>query len=100
MNAQHTPDIETRLAQRDALVTWLRMIGEECVLAGYPGGEWDVILANVRDMRFKCQAVDRLATALQQIHASETMAGRESWTLADVSQEHYRICRKALKGGA
>jgi hypothetical protein len=39
---------------------------------------------------------ERLRAALEQIHAGELMRGRETWTLADVIQEHYRIARAAL----
>ena len=44
-----------------------------------------------------------LMAALERIAAGDTMTGRETWSLADVIQEHYRIAREALqmaRGGA
>ena len=55
---QTESDLRKELAaERAAAVAWIRMLGEECVLAGYKGGDRDVILANVRDMRFKVKAI-------------------------------------------
>jgi hypothetical protein len=44
-----------------------------------------------------------LLAALERIAAGDTMADRETWSLADVIQEHYKIARAALqlaRGGA
>ncbi|OGT55551.1 MAG: hypothetical protein A3E01_00275 [Gammaproteobacteria bacterium RIFCSPHIGHO2_12_FULL_63_22] len=40
---------------------------------------------------------ERLRAALKQIHAGDTMRGRELWTQAEVIQEHYRIASVALE---
>jgi hypothetical protein len=39
---------------------------------------------------------DDLLAALKAISAGNTMQGRETWTHADVLQEHYRIARNAI----
>jgi len=41
---------------------------------------------------------DELRAALEKIHAGDTMAGKDAWTLQDVLQAHYKICRIALAG--
>ena len=44
--------------------------------------------------------VRELRAALETILEGAAPQGRETWTLADVIQEHYRIARAALEGGA
>ena len=39
---------------------------------------------------------DAMRAALETILDGDTMKGRETWTLTDVIQEHYRIARAAL----
>jgi regulator of protease activity HflC (stomatin/prohibitin superfamily) len=54
---------EAALAQADNdladAVAWIRVVGEECVLAGMPGGDRTVILANIRRV---LQALPRAGT--------------------------------------
>jgi len=40
----------------------------------------------------------RLRAALEEIHAGNTQSGKTEWTLGDVIQAHYKICRAALTG--
>ena len=44
--------------------------------------------------------VRELRAALETILEGAAPKDRETWTLADVIQDHYRIARAALEGGA
>ena len=44
-------ELDRLRAVNEAAIEWIRVIGEETILAGYPGGDRDVTLANVRAMR-------------------------------------------------
>ena len=39
---------------------------------------------------------DALRSALEKIHAGNAPEKKDAWTLLDVIQEHYKICRAAL----
>lgn len=44
-------------SERDVAVAWIRVVGEELVLAGYPAGDRDVILAGIRALRAERDAL-------------------------------------------
>lgn len=78
--------IEALMRERDEAATFIRILNEEFVLAGYPGGDRQVTLANVR------KAIGQLAAArdegLSDWKPIETVPRDGSWILASWSSSN------------
>ena len=89
MTTPHTPGPWTVESDRTTVA-----MGNQCVIvAPAPDGASQ---AETRANTALIAAAPDLLAALLAISAGNTMQGRETWTHADVLQEHYRIARVAL----
>jgi hypothetical protein len=61
-----TDELERLQREASDLVDWVRVVMEETVLAGYPGGDRNQTLQNIRDMRADAKRLDWLSKQTQE----------------------------------
>ena len=63
--------LEQVTAELDAAITWIRVVGEETVLAGLSGGDRDQTLVNVRTLIAERDALAKDATRYRWLRAKK-----------------------------